>query len=113
MLAIRTSLTSTDNRRPFCVCDARTGRLEADCLTQAEAHALCSRVNLRLAVEAYERAERVADLLGTDPGKLADQLYIELTRQAIACGFPWSSNQTVLAWAKAYLAAGTTEGARS
>lgn len=105
MLHITPSPTSRGIARGYAVRDG--GVVYADCLSLSEAARICRRVNLAVALEAYERAERVADLLGTDPGKLADQLYIELTRQAIACGYRWSSSQTVAEWAKAYL-----EGAR-
>ena len=101
MLTITASPTSRDNARAYAVRDGAV--VYADCLSLSEASQICRVVNLRQAVEAYERAERVASLLGSDPGQIADQAYLHLTRQAIACGYPWSADQTTHEWAKAFL----------
>jgi len=101
MLTVTASSTSRDATRAYAIRDG--GAVYADCLTLSEAGLICRRVNLKLAVEAYLRAERVATLLGFDPERMADRLHEEMTRQAIANGWAWSANQTTLEWAQALI----------
>ena len=102
MLTVTASPTSRDATRAYAIRDG--GAVYADGLTLSEAGQICRRVNLRQAVEAYLRAERVATLLGFDPERTADRLHEEMTRQAIANGWAWSANQTTLEWAQSKVA---------
>lgn len=52
-------------------------------------------------LDEYDRSERIAALLDCQwASKLADEAYIRLTQQAIACGLPWSTEMTVSEWSR-------------
>ncbi len=52
-------------------------------------------------LEAYERAERIATLLGCQwASRLADEAHDKLTIQAIACGLPWLRDESIVDWSR-------------
>jgi len=53
------------------------------------------------ALEDHDRKERIANLISAAWAyKLADRAYLALIPPARACGFQWSSNETVLQFAR-------------
>jgi hypothetical protein len=53
------------------------------------------------ALEKYDRAESVAQLIGDKfTAEIADAWHNELTRLAILCGLPWLRDETIVDWAR-------------